>query len=158
EPGKPRRLKMKLPNWRDRREEELEEEIQSHLAMAAQDRAERGETAEQAETSAKREFGNVGLVKEVTRAMWGWIWIEQLGRDFGYARRMLRSSLGFTTLPVLSLALGIGANTAIFSLIDEVLLKMLPVQRPEELVLFNWLSGPKGMSRGMDGSIGMDPA
>jgi predicted permease len=149
---------MKFPVWRRRREEELEEEIQSHLVMAARDRVERGEPAEHAQAAARREFGNVSLVKEVTRGIWGWLWIEQLAQDLRYALRMLRRSPGFTAVAVLSLALGIGANTAIFSLVDEVLLKTLPVQRPEELVLFNWLSGPKAMSRGMSGSVGKDPA
>src|SRR5215475_11145385 len=63
---------MKLPLWRRRREEELEEEIQSHLQMAIRDRMGRGESAEKAESAARREFGNVGLIKETTRGMWGW--------------------------------------------------------------------------------------
>ena len=71
---------------------------------------------------------------------------------------MLMKSPGFTAAAVLSLALGIGANTAIFSLMDAVLLKTLPVRKPDELLLFNWLSGPKRMSRNVYGDIGRDPA
>ena len=70
---------MRLPFFgRKKREAELEEELQSHLRMAIQDRMERGETAEQAELAARRELGNIGLIKEVTRDMWGWNSIEQL--------------------------------------------------------------------------------
>src|SRR5215471_14292474 len=72
---------MRFPSWpRRRRESELEEEIQGHLEMAIRDHVERGETADGANAVARREFGNVGLVKEATRAMWGWVWLEQLGR------------------------------------------------------------------------------
>lgn len=80
-----------------------------------------------------------------------------LVQDLRYGVRMLLKSKAFTAVAVLSLALGIGANTALFSLVDAVLLKMLPVKRPNELVLFNWLSGPRGMSRRIDGNITTDP-
>lgn len=79
-----------------------------------------------------------------------------LVQDLRYGVRMLLKSKAFTAVAVLSLALGIGANTALFSLVDSVLLKMLPVKRPNELVLFNWLSGPRGMSRRIDGNITTD--
>ena len=85
-------------------------------------------------------------------------WEDELFQDLRYGVRMLRKSRGFTAVAVLSLALGIGANTAIFSLLDAVVLKTLPVRNPEELVLFNWLSGPKGMARSVLGDIGRDPA
>jgi len=79
-------------------------------------------------------------------------------QDLRYAARMLLNGKAFTVVAVLSLALGIGANTALFSLIDAVLLKMLPVKNPNELVLFNWLSGPRGMSRVIDGRVSTDKA
>src|SRR5262250_1411070 len=73
---------MKLPLWRRRsREDELEEEIQNHLQMAIRDRVERGESAEEAESAARREFGNVGLIKETTRGMWGFSALETFWQD-----------------------------------------------------------------------------
>jgi putative ABC transport system permease protein len=117
---------MRFQVWRHRREEELEEEIRSHLEMAKRDRMERGESAEAAEESAGREFGNVILVKEVTRGVWGWNWLEQLGQDLHYGVRMLMKKTGFALIAVITLALGIGANTAIFSIANVVILHPFP--------------------------------
>jgi predicted permease len=134
---------MKFSLWRRRREEELEEEIRSHLEMAQRDRLERGESAENAAASARREFGNIGLVKEATRDVWGWRWLEQLGQDVRYGLWMLKRNPGFTFVAILTLTLGIGATTGIFSILNALLLQPLPYDRPDRLVMV-WESSRNG--------------
>src|SRR4029077_9360512 len=112
----------------------LEEEIHGHLEMAKHDRMDRGDNAVEAERSARREFGNVGQVEMVTREQWGWSWVEDFFHDLRFAARMLRQNPGVTLLAALTLGLGIGANAAIFSLVNGILLRPLPYSHPEKLV------------------------
>jgi putative ABC transport system permease protein len=121
--------------WRffSRRRRDLDEEIEAHLRMAVRDRVERGENLVEARAAAAKEFGNVLLVKDVTRETWGWEWLESAVQDLKYALRRLIKSPGFTLAAIATLALGIGANTAIFELLDAVLLQSLPVANPQEL-------------------------
>src|SRR5260370_12609691 len=119
----------------ERRKRELQEEIDAPLQMAIADRVARGETAETARRAAVREFGNIPLVQDVTRDMWGQAWLEQLGRDVRYALRQLRKSPGFTITATAMLAVAICANSTAFSWIDGTMLRASPrVRDTAELV------------------------
>jgi putative ABC transport system permease protein len=128
--------------WRQRKNAELDAEIRSHLDESIRDRIERGETPDEARANALLEFGNVGLVKDVTREMWGWTWLERLIQDLRFGLRMLLKNRVFTLAAVLSLAIGIGATSAIFSVVNGVVLRPLPYQQPEQLLRL-WHSKPK---------------
>jgi predicted permease len=130
---------------RSRTEAELDEELRAHLAIERQRRIESGDSFEAARTAALQDFGNVLMVKEVTREMWGWIWLENLAQDLRHGFRLLRLNPGFTLVVVLSLGLGIGANTAIFQLLDAVRLRSLPLPRPHELAEIRIAGGNGGM-------------
>jgi putative ABC transport system permease protein len=117
-----------------KREKELDEEVRSHLKLSAQERAERGEKKEEAERAARREFGNVELVKEVTQEMWGWRWLRDVVDDVRYGMRMLLKNPGFGIVAILSLALGIGATTAVFSVVYGVLVNPYPYANSDRMV------------------------
>ncbi len=111
---------------RDEFERDLAEEMRLHLDLR---------TAEQGETAARRRFGNVTQVGENSRRVWGWSFLDTLAQDIQYGARTLLANPGFTATAVLSLALGVGANTAIFSILNAVMLRSLPVEDPKRLVV-----------------------
>src|SRR5580698_3249988 len=123
---------------RPRKEAELQEELQFHLEEEAGERQAEGLAAEEARRAARLELGNVALVQENTRAVWTWTFGEQLVQDIRYGLRTIAGNKTFSAMAILSLALGIGANTAIFSFMDSILLRSLPVRDPESLVLLSW--------------------
>ncbi len=126
-------LRAKALVKRKRLERDLEEELQFHLAMRADKNRALGLGAKDARAAARRRFGNVTLVKEDCREMWTITWMETLWQDVRYAARMLAKSPGFAAVVVFSLGLGIGANTAVFSALNTVMLHGLPYEHPENL-------------------------
>lgn len=115
---------------------DLQEEIRVHLLMEEQDCLDSGMPAEEAQFAARKHFGNITLAQERSKDMWTWQTVETLGQDIRFGIRQLRQNLGFTTVAVLTFALGIGATTAVFSVVNAVLIRPLPFQDSEKLVNF----------------------
>ena len=117
--------KLRFFLHRDRFEQDLAEEMRHHLAMKS---VQVGDSA-----AAHRRFGNATSLQEESRAMWTWTFWEQLVQDLRYGLRMMTANPLFTAMAALSLALGICANTAIYSFLDSIMMRALPVQHPEQL-------------------------
>jgi predicted permease len=126
--------KLRWLTQRRRKEAELRAELEFHLEQEREEATARGLAENEARFAAHRHLGNRGLVEEDTRAAWGWTWVERIGQDVRYAGRLLRRRPVFSATAILTLMLGIGGTTAVFSLLDALLIRHLPVDRPEELV------------------------
>jgi macrolide transport system ATP-binding/permease protein len=153
-----RRLRYWLESAR--RREALREEMELHLAEKAEELQADGMTAECARAEARRRFGNVGLKHEKPREIWMIRFWSELVQDVRYGLRTMAANKTFSAMAILSLALGIGANTAIYSFMDSLLLRSLPVSNPESLAVLNWRatmgSGRDSVVHGQSGSSWRD--
>src|ERR1017187_874053 len=121
---------------RKRLESDLEKELRFHFETQVAEKMRSGISESEARRLTRLEFGGIEQIKENCRESRGTLWIESLVQDVGYGLRQLRKSPGFTLIAILSLTLGIGASTAIFTLLNAILLRPLPVQSPSELLIF----------------------
>ena len=141
-----------------RLESELSDELRAHLDGLIERNLAAGMSLEEARYAAGRAFGGVAQIQERARDERRCAWVEHMLHDFRYAARQIRQHPGLSTVVVLTLALGIGANTAVFSLVNAVLLRQLPVKNPDELVLFSWAADEHAGPAGLSGSTLKDPA
>jgi predicted permease len=128
-----------------KRDGDLERELQSDLELEEEEQRERGLSQEEARYAARRAFGNATLIREQTRETWGWMRLERFVQDVRYALRQLGRNPGFTAICILTLALGIGATTAIFSVVDSLLLRPLPYPNAPRIVRIWMTFVPRGM-------------
>ena len=152
-------LRIKGIFTRDRLDQDLQDEMAFHLAKKQEKLRAQGVAEEEVRPASLRQFGNLGQTAESTREAWMFVALETFWSDLRYAGRMLRKSPALTAIVVISLALGIGANTAIYSVLDSVLLATLPVQHPEELVMLNWTAKkwPERVVHDVEGNSYKDP-
>jgi hypothetical protein len=116
---------------------DLDQEIRDHIERDTGENIERGMAPDEARRAALRKFGNITKVQEDTRAVWSVVWLEQLMQDLGYGMRTLRSHPGFTAVIIATLALGIGMNSAVFSIVNTVLFRPLPYPNANRII---WLA------------------
>src|SRR5688572_4632387 len=141
-----------------RKEDEVREELAFHLAREIEERRAAGLSEDEARWAAQRDLGNEVRLREDARAIWTWRPLDELSQDLRFAFRTLFKTRAVAVFAILSLALGIGANTAIYSFMDAILLRSLPIANPDSLVVMSWRSKPFNMRnndfvmRGMDGS------
>jgi putative ABC transport system permease protein len=118
-------------------DEEMKREIETHLELEAEERIEEGLSADAARAAAQRAFGNALRTREDVRAVWSWAWLREIRQDAMYGVRMLTKDRGFTAVAIVTLALGIGANSAMFAVADATLLRPLPFPDPDRLVMIS---------------------
>jgi len=146
--------KVKALFRRKQLEKDLDEELAFHLAMREEKKRAEGVAAEEAKYTARRQFGNATRVKEICREMWSFASLETFWRDLRYGARALAKNPGFTVVAVLAMALGIGVNTGIFSVLNGVALRLLPIPRAEQIVSIDQIFHGK-LSRNVHGEPGL---
>jgi hypothetical protein len=147
-------LRAKAIFKRKQLDRDLEDELAFHLAMREEKNRLHGIAADEAKYAARRQFGNAARVKEICREMWSFAWLEDFWRDLRYGARNLARNPGFTAVATLAIALGIGVNTGIFSALNGVALKLLPVPRAEQIVGVDQILRGK-VSRNVHGEAGL---
>ena len=149
------RIRFRALFQKEKLDAQMDDEMRSHIEMQTQENIEAGMKPEEARYAALHQFGWVESIKDTCRDQRGVSWIENLGQDVRYGARMLRKNPGFTAVAVLTLALGIGATTAIFSVINGVLLKPLPYEQPGQLVNL-WERSPNNPRNAVSGGVFLD--